>query len=61
MRDNIYLQVQMIENKIERLNLQKDFYLKLIENRNLRSIDQNSNLRVPDAHSNGTNSSNFKH
>jgi len=31
MRDNIELQIKMIENKIRRLELQKEFYSNLIE------------------------------
>lgn len=31
MRDNIELQIKSIENKIERLNIQKDFYLLILQ------------------------------
>lgn len=45
MNDNLLLQIEMIENKIERLIIQRDFYLKLTENRINRSIDQNSTYK----------------
>lgn len=33
MRDNVELQIEMINNKIERLKIQKDFYEKILQRR----------------------------
>lgn len=32
MRNNIRLQIEMIDNKIERLKVQKDFYERILNN-----------------------------
>jgi hypothetical protein len=33
MKDNVFLQIEMLENKIERLMLQKEFYQKILDRR----------------------------
>lgn len=47
MRSNIELQIEMIENKIERLSIQKDFYERILKNEN-----NNDNHRTDDSERN---------
>lgn len=61
MNDNLKLQIKMIDNKIARLMIQRDFYLKLTESRNDQSIDQHSTEKSPGASSSISESENFKH
>lgn len=43
MNENILLQIKQIENKIERLKVQKDFYQQLLQNKN-RTREKDENL-----------------
>lgn len=61
MNDNLRLQIKMIDNKIARLMIQRDFYLKLTESRNDMSTDYDSIEKSSSKRSSISESENFKH